>query len=201
MTELEKAARMALQALESMKTYAESAEPGLIVGVPAIDALRRALEQPAQTPIRCQHRLKNNGVCLHHNLHCGWPKCNEPEQPASCPRGMVDTCCEDYANCALEQPAYRAVKTWHECKPLYVAEQPAQQEPVAEKFEAMHKKGDVWITTIAAAQLVRNTRPQAREPLPAHEIVTMYDECPTGDSDMIAFARAIEAAHGIGETK
>ena len=32
---------------------------------------------------------------------------------------------------ALEQPAYRAVKTWHDGKPVYVAEQPAQQEPVA----------------------------------------------------------------------
>jgi hypothetical protein len=40
-----------------------------------------------------------------------------------------------------------------------------------------------------------------RQPLPAHEIVTMYEESPTSDSDMIAFARAIEAAHGIGEKK
>lgn len=35
--------------------------------------------------------------------------------------------------------------------------------------------------------------------LPAHEIVTMYDESPTCDADMIQFARAIEAAHGITE--
>lgn len=40
-----------------------------------------------------------------------------------------------------------------------------------------------------------------RQPLPAHEIVTMYEENPTSDSDMIAFARVIEAAHGIGEKK
>ena len=38
-------------------------------------------------------------------------------------------------------------------------------------------------------------------PLPAHEIVTMYDESPTCDADMIEFARAIEAAHNIGEKK
>jgi hypothetical protein len=37
-----------------------------------------------------------------------------------------------------------------------------------------------------------------RQPLPAHEIVTMYEESPTSDSDMIAFARAIERKHGIG---
>ena len=44
----------------------------------------------------------------------------------------------------------------------------------------------------------RYTSPPKRQPLPAHEIVTMYDECPTSDSDMITFARAIEAAHNIG---
>lgn len=46
---------------------------------------RQALaEQPApvQQTIHCKHRLENNGVCPHHNLQCGWPKCNEPEQPA-----------------------------------------------------------------------------------------------------------------------
>lgn len=42
----------------------------------------------------------------------------------------------------------------------------------------------------------------AQQPLPAHEIVTMYEENPRSDSDMIDFARAIEAAHGItGEKK
>ena len=37
-----------------------------------------------------------------------------------------------------------------------------------------------------------------REPLPDHEIVTMYAECPRSDAEMIDFARAIERAHGIG---
>jgi len=35
-------------------------------------------------------------------------------------------------------------------------EQP-EQGPVAERFEAMHSNGDVWITTIAAAQIARST--------------------------------------------
>ena len=30
----------------------------------------------------CKYKQENNGVCPHHNLQCGWPKCNEPEQPA-----------------------------------------------------------------------------------------------------------------------
>ena len=34
-----------------------------------------------------------------------------------------------YRQALAEQPAYRAVKTYHEGKPVYVAEQPAQQEP------------------------------------------------------------------------
>lgn len=36
-----------------------------------------------------------------------------------------------------------------------------------------------------------------KAPLPDHEIVTMYAECPNSDAEMIEFARAIEAAHGI----
>lgn len=36
-----------------------------------------------------------------------------------------------------------------------------------------------------------------RVPLPGHEIVTMYAECPRSDAEMIEFARAIEQAHGI----
>ncbi len=40
-----------------------------------------------------------------------------------------------------------------------------------------------------------------RQPLSASDIVTMYDENPRSDSEMIAFARAIEAAHNIGEKK
>ena len=31
---------------------------------------------------------------------------------------------------ALEQPSYRAVKTWHDGKPVYVTEQPAMMQPV-----------------------------------------------------------------------
>jgi hypothetical protein len=42
------------------------------------------------------------------------------------------------------------------------------------------------------------TSPPQRKPLLASDIVTMYDENPRSDSEMIAFARAIEAKHGIG---
>ena len=47
--------------------------------------------------------------------------------------------------------------------------------------------------------LLANRVLASRKPLLASEIVTMYDENPRSDSEMIAFARAIEAAHGIGD--
>ena len=44
-----------------------------------------------------------------------------------------------------EQPAYRAVKTVHEGKPVYVAEQPAQQEPLTDIYRSFEqwKSGNV----------------------------------------------------------
>ena len=63
------------------------------------------MEQPAQQTIHCKHRRKNNGVCPHHNLQCGWPKCNEPEQPTQ--RTWVALTDEDYRELHLEMgPTY-----------------------------------------------------------------------------------------------
>lgn len=75
----------------------------------------------------------------------------------------------DAAVCAVEEAAERHTNA-----------------PAADDLIATYEKG----FNDCAAQ---------RQPLPAHEIVTMYEENPTSDSDMIAFARTIEAAHGIGE--
>jgi hypothetical protein len=49
------------------------------------------------------------------------------------------------------------------------------------------------------AMLPKVPTPPQRKPLLASEIVTMYAERPTSDNDMMEFARAIEAAHGIKE--
>ena len=59
--------------------------------------------------------------------------------------------------------------------------------------------GSIQSVEALVRQVLRDL-PAPRKPLPAHEIVTMYEESPTSDSDMIAFARAIEAAHKIGCT-
>ena len=46
---------------------------------------------------------------------------------------------------------------------LEAALEQQQAESVAEKFEAMHANGNIWITTIAAAAVVRNTPPPQRQ--------------------------------------
>lgn len=74
--------------------------------------------------------------------------------------------------------------------------QQEKQEPVAERFEAMHANGDVWITTIAAAQLARNAAPPQHQPLTETEIEQATGRLPIGE--VVRFARAIERAHGIG---
>ncbi len=79
--------KLALEALEGLEALLLSMGlTHLIVygdAEKAITNLQKELEdQPAQQTIYCKHRRENNGVCPHHNLHCGWPKCNEPEQPA-----------------------------------------------------------------------------------------------------------------------
>ena len=51
----------------------------------------------------------------------------------------------------------------------------------------------LWVTPVA-------TLPTRRKPLTDEQIMEMYNE-PRSDAEMIAFARAIEAAHGIGEQK
>ena len=97
--------------------------------------------------------------------------------------------------------------------PTFMGEpaQPKQEqgEPVAERFEAMHADGNVWITTLAAAALVRNTKPQpAQKPLTDEQILAdetlRYHFGMNGGAGPVskkgrAVIDAIEAAHGIKE--
>ena len=84
-----------------------------------------------------------------------------------------------------EQPAYRAVKTFHEGKPVYVAEQPAQQEPVFNCPRCGH------------------CCPQAREPLTGEQADRLLQRVGImGNLETLrAIVRETEAAHGIGEKK
>lgn len=56
--------------------------------------------------------------------------------------------------------------------------------------------GSIQAVEALVCQVLRDL-PRPHNPLPTDVIVTMYDESPTCDGDMIEFARAIEAAHGI----
>jgi hypothetical protein len=107
-----------------------------------------------------------------------------------------------------------------------MAEQPAQQqEPVAwlhTKIEGVavpHRPADLdkhpdrWTalypepkpcpTCEALARTVmmdQTAHDKQRKPLTDDQIMEMYNE-PRSDAEMLEFARAIEAAHGIGEQK
>ena len=72
-----------------------------------LESIYKEPEQPAQGCDHCNHPLYAGTKCK----NCG----RVTEQPAI------------KQSLTTEQPAYRAVKTFHEGKPVYVAEQPAQK--------------------------------------------------------------------------
>ena len=68
--------------------------------------------------------------------------------------------------------------------------------------EAARHDGDFGVMFLARAvgdlQKQIEQLPQQRKPLTDEQIYDMYNE-PRSDAEMLAFARAIEAAHGIKE--
>ena len=70
-----------------------------------------------------------------------------------------------------------------------------------ERIQAVFEEYGQFVTgkDCALIRAIAEAVAPRRKPLLASEIVTMYAECPTSDNDMIEFARAIEAAHGIKE--
>ena len=124
----------------------------------------------------CKEKQSNNGVCPHHNLQCGWPKCNEPEQPAQQEpvawrtfdgEGGYDYRSYDENENYAEEWAKRNPRHQGWVEPLYTAPQPAQQPLTDAQIGAV--AADIWGSVLIAPQSYQ------------------------------AFARAIEAAHGIKE--
>jgi hypothetical protein len=76
---------------------------------------------------------------------------------------------------------------------IYGMDEQLEQKPVAteEKWDGTLHKG-----TIRSEKLI--TSQPAQKPLTDEQIYDMYNE-PRSDAEMLAFARAIEAAHGIKE--
>ena len=116
-----------------------------------------------------------------------------------------------------EQPAYRAVKTYHEGKPVYVAEQPAQQEPVDateiaarilthlgfSQDESIHPGADRRRDAVAmmienAALREAKAASTSPQPLTISEISKFVGTFEYGPEQLKWF-RLGEAAHGIKE--
>jgi hypothetical protein len=58
--------------------------------------------------------------------------------------------------------------------------------------------GSIQAVEALVYQVLRDIRGTA--PIPDSVLVGMYDERPSSDADMIEFARAVEAAHGIKDS-
>ena len=122
--------------------------------------------------------------------------------------------------CIPEQPAYRAVKTYHEGKPVYVAEQPAstleelyalsrevsaeqpaQQEPVAYisgEYIILAKHWTEDNPPLGWLKLVFQTSPAQRKPLNLDELKALWNSQAEhmnqwdelGIDEIVAFAQA-----------
>jgi hypothetical protein len=145
----------------------------------------------------CKAKQENNGVCPHHNLQCGWPKCNELEQEpvAWVPylSDRADGVKGHYAIARWNPRGYREV--WN----LRRHEWGAYSDDVLSLEEADTLLRLITIPT----RKVTSPQPQQRKPLTDEQIVAINDKhyniaYRDFDAD-IAIARAIEAAHGIKE--
>lgn len=84
-----------------------------------------------------------------------------------------------------------------------VPHRPADLDKHPDRWEALYKTPPPCPTCEALARTVmldQTYHDAQRKPLTDEQIMEMYNE-PRSDAEMIAFARAIEAAHGIGEQK
>lgn len=180
--------------------------------------LRRAMqslaEQPAQGCDHCNHSLYAGTKCK----NCG--RVTEqaaikrdltPEQPAQQePVAWKHDCAALLTN---------DVELWIDqcphCGKPRTSPQPARQEPTVENnsqnwrgmdgttaYWLIQRHADGWpdVEKMMTEWLEAN-RPQAREPLTDEEIIKCWGQVSGTRYGYVAFARAIEAAHGIGEKK
>lgn len=126
-----------------------------------------------------------------------------PPNPYHCTK-----CMAELQGCVLcNHPMYAGIK----CRLCGKVTEPAPPPDAQTEAEKVAYCAGWWaaLETARKAEPVQGTEmrrcprcwepmfPPQRTPLPASDIVTMYDERPMGDSDMIEFARAVERAHGI----
>lgn len=225
MTELEKAAQQALEALEKYCTpYRNGTHPADEV----ITALRRALEQPAQHDC-CANCLRPERE--HKEDRCpkpyttvwhAWDYEFPPEQPAQQePFGHVTVrrLSQRFENHADQHHFYPAGQSPYldNVDELYaVYTRPQAREPLTgEQLEhgchRSHPHEDMDAMCELRTEIARLTNENARikakqqKPLTDREIITAANTMVFTNLNArihyLAFARAIEAAHGIGEKK
>ena len=104
---------------------------------------------------------------------------------------------------ALAQPEQEPVAWLHtKIEGVAVPHRPADLDKHPDRWEALYKTPSPCPTCEALARTVMldqtsyDTTPPQRKPLTDEQIMEMYNE-PRSDAEMIAFARAIEAAHDI----
>ena len=228
MTEQQEAAmRQALEFIERTSTYLPTTFDNEGLAIHA--ALTAALEQPAYRAVKTWHDGKPVYVTeqpaqqLNNCRHCGGAdtvicagQCKQPAQQELEQDEHAPDCSHD--EFLLRGILASELKCWHrltedEAQNLvaFVRNMPfkaAPQEPVAvHQFRTpgcsdwydgvpyQHEPGQHEVRTLY-------TRPQAREPLPDEEIERIFTEnSGYGRSNFRSFARAIEAAHQIGEKK
>ena len=81
-------------------------------GAPAQSAAQPVQTSRAGEPTRCPEKLKPGG-CQLHNLHCGWPKCNEAAQPIQSAQRKDADLLEDIAR-GLDRIANAKWQNWQE---------------------------------------------------------------------------------------
>ena len=198
------ALRMALEALEKMLFLAEhEGWEGFDKQYEAITAIKKALQSNEQVePVAWEGGEGWESLawelCANEN---GEESCNELIwEGGPIPEPWGDRWMK------YESEAKRLIALVHKHTHPPVPTAQPEQEPVAWRFRSgtwfnreVHWR---YIDTLEGAKGLLGleplyTTPPQRKPLLASDIVMMYDENPRSDSEMIAFARAIEAAHGI----
>ena len=102
----------------------------------------------------------------------------------------------------LRQPEQEPVAWLHtKIEGVAVPHRPADLDKHPDRWEALYKTPPPCQTCEALARTVmldQTYHDAQRKPLSNQKIIEMYNE-PRSDAEMIEFARAIEAAHGIKE--
>ena len=185
MTKEREALKLALEALLESKPFLNDLD-SRINHITAITSVKEALAQPEQKYTTTRNAWTGKAtykcnICGRDDFRsehaAAFHECGEKAQPEQEPVAwnVINPSGEIVAT------ESNAIRGWARIQGY---------KPTVEGLLGFHERG--W-------RVVPATTPLQRKPLLTSDIVTMYDESPRSDNEMIEFARAIEAAHGIKE--